>query len=59
MLLINIHIIKYDIHCIIHYYNYSFPRIYVYIRYLHKSCSIVEPFMYISMIYKLGKNKEN
>jgi len=52
MLLINILIIKYDIYCTIRYY--SFPRIYVYKRYMPKLRSIVEPFMHISMMYKLG-----
>jgi hypothetical protein len=56
MLLINILIIKYDIHCTIRYY--SFPIIYLYKRYMPKLRSIVEPFMHISM-YKLGKKKEN
>lgn len=57
-MLINIFIIKYDIHCTICYYNSSFPRMYVYKRYMPKLCSIVEPFMHISMMYKLGKKKE-
>jgi len=55
IMLINIHIIKYDIHCTIRYYN--FPSIYVYKRYMPKLHSIVEPFMHISMMYKLGKKK--
>lgn len=57
VMLINILIIKYDIHCTIRYYN--FPIIYVYKRYMPKLRSIVEPFMHISMMYKLGKKKEN
>jgi len=57
VMLINILIIKYDIHCTICYYNSSFPRMYVYKRYMPKLCSIAEPFMYISMMYKLGKKK--
>ncbi len=52
VMLINILIIKYDIYCTIRYY--SFPRIYVYKRYMPKLRSIVEPFMHISMMYKLG-----
>jgi hypothetical protein len=55
MLLINILIIKYDIRCTIRYY--SFPIIYVYKRYMPKLRFIVEPFMHISMMYKLGKKK--
>ena len=55
-MLINIHIIKYDIHCTIRYYN--FPSIYVYKRYMPKLHSIVEPFMHISMMYKLGKKNK-
>lgn len=39
VMLINILIIKYDIHCTIRYYNSSFPRIYVYKRYMPKLCS--------------------
>ena len=57
MLLINILIIKYDIRCTIRYY--SFPIIYVYKRYMPKLRFIVESFMHISMMYKLGKKKEN
>lgn len=56
-MLINILIIKYDIHCTIRYY--SFLIIYVYKIYMPKLRSIVEPFMHISMMYKLGKKKEN
>jgi hypothetical protein len=56
VMLINILIIKYDIHCTIRYY--SFPVIYVYKRYMPKLRSIVEPFMHISMMYKLGKKKK-
>lgn len=48
-------IIKYYIHCTIRYY--SFPRVYIYKRYIPKLCYIVEPFMHISMMYKLGKKK--
>ena len=54
-MLINILIIKYGIHCTIRYY--SFPRIYVYKRYIPKLRSIVEPFMHISLMYKLGNKK--
>lgn len=57
VMLINILIIKYDIHCTIRYY--SFLIIYVYKIYMPKLRSIVEPFMHISMMYKLGKKKEN
>jgi hypothetical protein len=39
---------KYDIHCTIRYYNFIYPRIYVYKRYMPKLRSTVEPFMYIS-----------
>ena len=52
VMLINILIIKYDIR------YYSFPRIYVYKRYMPKLRSIVEPFVHISMMYKLGKKRE-
>ena len=54
VLLINVLIIKYDIHCTIRYYNQRYPRIYILKKYLPKIRQIVLPYMHLSMLYKLG-----
>jgi hypothetical protein len=54
VVLINILIIKYDIHCTIRYSKPNLPRIYILKKDMPKLCSIVQPFMYSSMMYKLG-----
>jgi hypothetical protein len=52
--LINVLIIKYDVHCTIRYYNNIYPRIYILKRYLPKVRSIMLPYMHSSILYKLG-----
>jgi len=54
VLLINVLIIKYDIHCTIRYYNQRYPRIYILKKSLPKIRKIVLPYMHSSMLYKLG-----
>ena len=54
VLLINVLVIKYDIHCTIRYYNQHYPRIYILKKYLPKLRKIVLPYMHTSMRYKLG-----
>ena len=54
VLLINVLIIKYDIHSSIRYYNQQYPRIYVLKRYMPKLRLIVLPYIHSSMLYKLG-----
>ena len=54
VLLINVLLIKYDIHCSIRYYKSVYPRIYILKKHLPKLRSIVQPFMHSSMLYKLG-----
>jgi hypothetical protein len=54
VLLINVLVIKYDIHCTIRYYNQHYPRIYILKKCLPKIRKIVLPYMHSSMRYKLG-----
>ena len=54
VLLINVLVIKYDIHCTIRYYNQHYPRIYILKKHLPKIRQIVLPYMHSSMLYKLG-----
>src|SRR5271154_1862252 len=57
VLLINVLVIKYDIHCTIRYYNQCYPRIYILKKSLPKIRKIVLPHMHSSMLYKLGIKK--
>jgi hypothetical protein len=60
VLLINVLIIKYDVHCTIRYYKQIYPRMYILKESLFKLREIILPYMDKSMIYKLGyKKKEN
>ena len=54
VLLINVLIIKYDIYCIIRYYNQHYPRIYILKKSLPKIRQIVLPYIHSSILYKLG-----
>jgi hypothetical protein len=54
VILINVLIIKYDIHCTIRHHKNIYPRIYILKKDLFKLRLIVQPFMHKSMIYKLG-----
>ena len=61
VLLINVLVIKYDVHCTIRYYNQHYSRIYIVKKYLPKIRKIVLLYMHSSMLYKLGikLKKEN
>jgi hypothetical protein len=58
VLLINVLIIKYDVHCTIRYYKQIYPRIYILKESLFKLREIILPYMDKSMIYKLGYKKK-
>jgi len=58
VLLINVLVIKYNIHCTIRYYNNKYPRIYVLKKSLPNVYNIVLPYMHSSMLYKLGIKKK-
>ena len=58
VLLINVLIIKYEIHCTIRYYNQHYPRIYILKKSLPKMRQVVLPYMHSSMLYKLGLKKK-
>lgn len=46
VLLINVLIIKYDIHCTLRYYNHRYPRIYILKKFQPKIRQIVLPYMH-------------
>ena len=52
--IINVLIIKYDIHCNIRYFKPHLPIIHVIKKHMPKLRSTVKPFIHKSMMYKLG-----
>ncbi len=51
VLLINVLIIKYNIHCNVRYFKPHLPRIYIIKKHMPNLRTIVKPFMHTSMIY--------
>jgi hypothetical protein len=53
--LMNVLIIRYELECTLRYHTLTQPRIYIRQRSMDKLQTIVQPFIYSSLLFKIGK----